>query len=116
MGQMVHLPLVLALSLLVPVELKVVEQALVTPQVLLAPVLMCSLEQSVRLGGLLLLQSWRLGVGLVVHLPRVLALSVLVPVGRCSYRGGLWVMEWLCNGLVSIMVHLWSLIPALVML
>ena len=43
MGQMVHLPLVLALSLLVPVELKVVEQTMVAPQVLLVPVLMCSL-------------------------------------------------------------------------
>ena len=115
MGQMVHLPLVLALSLLVPVELKVVEQALVAPQVLLAPVLVCSLEQSVRLGGLLLLQSWGLGVSLMVHLPRVLALSLLVPVGRCSYRGRLWVIEWLCS-LVPIMVHLWSLAPTLVML
>jgi len=98
---MVHLPLVLALSLLGPVELKVVEQALVAPQVLLVPVLVCSLEQSVveqtlvtlqallapvlewsleqsvRLGGLLLLQSWRLEVDLMVHLPLVLALSLL---------------------------------------
>jgi len=47
-------------------------------QVLLAPVLVCSLEQSVRLGGLLLLQSWRLVVGLMVHLSLVLALSPLV--------------------------------------
>jgi len=111
---MVHLPLVLALSLLVPVELKMVEQALVAPQVLPAPVLVCSLEQSVRLGGLQLLQSWRLGVSLMVHLPRVLALSLLVPVGRCSYRGRLWVMEWFCS--VPIMVLLWSLTPTLVML
>ena len=69
-------------ALLAPVlewslEQSVVEQALVTLQALLAPVLEWSLEQSVRLGGLLLLQSWRLEVDLMVHLPLVLALTLL---------------------------------------
>ena len=59
-------------------EQSVVEQTLVALQALLVLVLECSLEQSVQLGGLLLLQSWRLEVGLMVHLPLVLALSLLV--------------------------------------